>query len=117
MVKMLFQDSIKKISILRRLRKETEKMNLNLNIYHPEKEGDPTVFAIRVVQTFKKPMPRQSTEAVFILNRGAAILMNSKAEFRQPAIPRVTTTREPPGGEGGGGQRGRGREQREARED
>jgi hypothetical protein len=40
--------------------------------------------------------------------------MNSKAEFRQPAVPRITATREPPGGDqqqgrGGGGRRGRGR--------
>ena len=36
--------------------------------------------------------------------------MNSKTQFRQPAIPRVITTREPPGGDGweGGGRRGEG---------
>ena len=95
--------------------KEIEKRDLenafakHLNIYHPEKEGDPSVFTIRVIQTFRKPMPRQTTEAVFIHNSDADILMNSKAEFKQPAIPRVTTTREPPGGEGGGGQGGTGR--------
>ena len=87
----------------------------HLNIYHPEREGDPTVFTIKVIQTFLKPMPRQTTEAVFIHNSKADILMNSKSEFKQPAVPRVTTTREPPGGErggpggrGGGGGRGRG---------
>ena len=55
-------------------------------------------------------MPRQTTEAVFIHNSKADILMNSKSEFKQPAIPRVTTTREPPVGERGGGQGGRGGE-------
>ena len=35
--------------------------------------------------------------------------MNSKTQFRQLAIPRVVTTKEPPGGERGeGGGRGRG---------
>ena len=42
------------------------------------------MFAIRVIQTFEKPMPRQTTEAVFIHNRDPDILMNSKAEFKQP---------------------------------
>ena len=76
----------------------------HLNIYHPEYEGDPTVFKITVIQTFRKPLPRQTTEAVFIHNNDAEIKMNSKSEFRQPAIPRIITTREPPGGEGGEGE-------------
>ena len=83
----------------------------HLQIFHPEHEGDPNVFKITVIQTFSKPMPRQCTEAVFIHNNEADIKMNSKTQFRQPAIPRVITTREPPGGEGGegGGWRGGGR--------
>ena len=52
---------------------------------------------------FRKPLPRQTTEAVFIHNNDAEIKMNSKSEFCQPAIPRIITTREPPGGEGGEG--------------
>ena len=75
----------------------------HLQIYHPEHEGDPSVFNITVIKTFSKPMPRQCTEAVFIHNNEADIKMNSKTQFRQPAIPRVVTTREPPGGEGGEG--------------
>ena len=78
----------------------------HLQIYHPEKEGDPSVFKITVIQTFKKPLPRQTTEAVFIFNNDSDIKMNSKTEFRQPAIPRITTTREPPGGEAEGGEGG-----------
>ena len=73
----------------------------HLNIYHPEREGDPTVFKIIVIQTFRRPLPRQITEAVFIHNNDADIKMNSKSEFRQPAIPRIITTREPPGGREG----------------
>ena len=45
-------------------------------------------------------MPRQTTEAVFIHNNDADFEKNSKSEFRQPAVPRIITTREPPGGEG-----------------
>ena len=82
----------------------------HLQIYHPEEEGNPNVFQITVIQTFRKPLPRQTTEAVFIFNNNSDIKMNSKTEFRQPAIPRITTTREPPGAEGvRGGGRGSGR--------
>ena len=80
----------------------------HLQIHHPEQEGNPNVFNMTVIQTFRKPLPRQTTEAVFIFNNNADIKMNSKTEFRQPAIPRITTTREPPPGEDAGG-RGRGR--------
>ena len=82
----------------------------HLQIYHPEHEGDPTVFNITVIKTFSKPMPRQCIESVYIHNNEADIKMNSKTQFRQPAIPRVITTREPPGGDGweGGGRRGEG---------
>ena len=73
----------------------------HLNIYHPEREGDPAVFKITVIQTFRKPLPRQTTEAVFFHNNDADIKMNSKSEFRQPAIPTIKATREPPGGREG----------------
>jgi hypothetical protein len=66
----------------------------HLQIFHPDQEGNPDVFKITVIQTFRKPLPRQNTEAVFIFNNNADIKMNSKTEFRQPAIPRITTTRE-----------------------
>jgi hypothetical protein len=91
----------------------------HLNIFHPEYEGDPTVFNTQVIQTFRKPLPRQITEATLIHNNNAQVKMNSKAEFRQPAVPRITATREPPGGDqqhqhqqlARGGRRGRGRVQ------
>ena len=83
------------------LRKEGENaFAKHLNIFHPELEGDadsPKVFNIKVLQTFKKPLERKVTEAVLINNSKAEIKMNSKAEFLQPAVPRVITTREPPG--------------------
>ena len=62
-----------------------------------EAEGDTTVFTIKVVQSFSKPLPRQVTEAVMIdkaRSDTSIISLNSRAEFRQPAIPRVIVTRE-----------------------
>ena len=83
------------------LRKEGENaFAKHLNIFHPELEGDvdsPKMFNLKVLQTFKKPLERKVTEAVFINNSKAQIKMNSKAEFLQPAVPRVIATREPPG--------------------
>ena len=91
-------------------------------LYHPEAQGDISNFTIKVLSTFKKPLPRQKTEAVIIHDSKVDHLMNSKAEQRQPAIHRVVRTREgeelPPaagrgGGRGRGGREGaRGRGQR-----
>ena len=55
------------------------------------------MFNLKVLQTFKKPLERKVAEAVLINNSKADIKMNSKAEFLQPAVPRVITAREPPG--------------------
>lgn len=85
-------------SILRK--EEDNAFAKHLNIFHPECEGDvnsPKVFNLKVLQTFKKPLERKVAEAVLINNSTADIKMNSKAEFLQPAVPRVITTREPPG--------------------
>ena len=69
----------------------------HLNIFHPEAEGDKEAFNMKILQTFNKPLERKVTEAVLINNSKANIKMNSKAEFHQPAVARVITTREPPG--------------------
>ena len=83
----------------------------HLALFHPEAQGDIDNFTIKVVSNFKKPLPRQNTEAVIIADSKADHLLNSKAEQRQPAIHRVVRTREgqelpPAGGRGGGGGRG-----------
>ena len=67
----------------------------HLTIYHPEKVGDTEAFDIKIEQTFTKNIDRQVAEAIKIKNSNADILMNSKAEFHQPAIHRVVTTRAP----------------------
>ena len=89
----------------------------HLHLYHPEAEGDTTMFTMKVVQSFTKPLPRQITEAVMIdkarTDVNNTISLNSRAEFRQPAIPRVIVTRElqeenrrqERRGRGGGGRR------------
>ena len=66
-----------------------------------------------VIKTFEKPLERQVAEAVFIHNCKADKLLNSKAEWEQPAIERLIVTRElPEAGEPGAGRgRGRGRRQ------
>ena len=80
-----------------------EKRDLNnafakhLNIFHPEAEGNKEMFNMKILQTFIKPLEKKISEAVLINNSKAAIKMNSKAEFHQPAVARVITTREPPG--------------------
>ena len=85
----------------------------HLALFHPEREGDITVFTIKVISTFKKPLPRKKTEAIKIHSTTAEHLLNSKAEHHQPAVHRVRMTREnddqpPPRGRGRGGV-GRGR--------
>ena len=73
----------------------------------------PTNFDIKVMSSYKKPLPRKKTEALKIQTSEADFLLNSKNEFKQPAQYRVVRTRENddpqlPGGRGrgaGGGRR------------
>ena len=78
-----------------RSKQEKNAFNKHLVIYHPDKVGDTKAFDIKIEQTFTKTIDRQVAEAVKIKNSKADILMNSKAEFHQPAIHRVVTTRAP----------------------
>ena len=71
-------------------------------------------FTIKVVSSFKKPLPRKKTEAIKIHSTTADHLLNSKAEHHQPALHRVRMSREnedqpSAGARGGrGGRTGRG---------
>ena len=90
----------------------------HLAIHHPEAQGDMTVFNIRVVSLFKKPLPRKKTEALKIQTSKADFLMNSKNELKQPAQHRVVRTREnedldPASGRKREGSRGKGGRWRE----
>ena len=67
----------------------------HLQIHHPERVGDMSVFKIKVEQTFQKSLERQVFEGTLINNTKSDILLNSKSEFHQPAVTRTTTTRVP----------------------
>ena len=74
--------------------KDSNAFAKHLQLFHPERIGDPSVFKLKVESTFSKPLERQVTEGIAITNSNADILMNSKSEYLQPAVQRVTTTRE-----------------------
>ena len=65
----------------------------HLESFHPDRQGDPTVFKLKVEATYKKCLERQVSEGVNISNSKADLLMNSKTEFMQPSVSRVVTTR------------------------
>ena len=75
-------------------RKETNAFAKHLALFHPNDQGDITNFDIQVKGLFQKPLTRQKTEAIKIQSSRATHRMNSKAEHRQPAMLRVTMTRE-----------------------
>jgi hypothetical protein len=83
----------------------------HLMLHHPTEEGKPETFQFKLEKTFQKPAPRQVAEAVKIHNSKADLLLNSKAEWEQPSVDRVTVTREPRQREGGGRERGIGQRQ------
>ena len=94
-----------------RSRDQTNAFSKHLREYHPTREGELRAFTFRVLRTFSKPLLRLIWEAVKIHGTEATFIMNSRAEWHQPAIDRVVVTREPPtsqGCVGGGGRRDRG---------
>ena len=78
-----------------RRKQESNAFHKHLAIYHPNEVGKTEAFKIKVEQTYTKNIDRQVAEAIKIKNSNADILMNSKAEFHQPAVHRVITTRAP----------------------
>ena len=81
---------------------------------HPEVEATEHNKAIsfEVIRTFQKPLERQVAEAVAIQTCKADKLLNSKAEWEQPAVERLIVTRELPDQEDRRGGVGRGRRAR-----
>ena len=78
--------------------------HLDADLEHPE-----SVFDFQVLRTFEKPLERQVAEAVAIQSCKADLVLNSKAEWEQPAVERLVVTRELPeqtGRRGGGGEDG-----------
>ena len=82
----------------------------HLAIYHPEQVGNKDAFEFKLEEIHRKPLTRLCSEADFIHRNTSEIQMNSKAEWHQPAVPRVMVTRELEEA-GGAGQRGRCRQQ------
>ena len=66
----------------------------HLLIDHPDQQGDLEAFDIKVEKVFKKPLERQVMEGVMIAATEPDKLMNSKAEYLQPAVVRISATRE-----------------------
>ena len=66
----------------------------HLEIYHKEAVGKPEVFKFKSERVYKKCLDRQVAEGVAISNSDCQILLNSRSEYHQPAVTRVTTTRE-----------------------
>ena len=72
----------------------TNALAKHLEIHHPERKFDPSIFEFIVHSTTPKALERQTLEGVQISKSEADIILNSKSQFRQPAIHRVVTTRE-----------------------
>ena len=58
--------------------KESNAFAKHLQLHHPDRIGDPSVFKLKVESTFSKPLERQVTEGVAITNSNANLIMNSK---------------------------------------
>ena len=75
--------------------KEIKKQNSNnafakhLAAVHLENKGNLECNRFQVVNTYAKPLECQVAEAVAIYRSNANYIMNSKAEFMQPAMERV----------------------------
>ena len=78
-----------------------------------ERQG---AISFEVLRTFEKPLERQLAEAVAIQNCKADLVLNSKAEWEQPAVERLIVTRDLPDQDERRGGGGRGRRQRGAQQ-
>ena len=66
----------------------------HLQLQHPDRVKDPNVFAFKIEGTYRSCLDRQVREGVIIMYRDVDEKMNSKAEFHQPGVTRIVTTRE-----------------------
>ena len=69
-----------------------------------------SAFEFKLEEVHRKPLKRLCSESDFIYRTMSQIQMNSKAEWHQPALPRVVVTRELEE-TGGAEQAARGRQQ------
>ena len=75
-------------------RDENNAFAKHLAIYHPDQAGNKEAFEFRLEEVHNKPLSRLCSESDFIHRSSSQIQMNSKAEWHQPAVPRVVVTRE-----------------------
>ena len=91
------QKDIKKIFWIKIVNLDKNSKNVfakHLELFHPDRVGDPTAFKFKIESTFKKCLDRQVTEGVYIHNSASDHVLNSKSEFLQPAVSRISATRE-----------------------
>ena len=66
----------------------------HLQLKHPDKVREPSMFSYKVEGTFRSCLDRQVQEGVRITLDESDELLNSKSEYHQPGVTRVVTTRE-----------------------
>ena len=68
----------------------------HIEMFHPDKAGDKSIFKIKTEATFKKCVERQCHEGVMIESSKdkVDVLLNSKSEWHGSAVTRVTTERD-----------------------
>ena len=68
----------------------------HLEVFHPDRAGDKSVFKIKTEATFRKCVERQCHEGVMIESSKdkVDVLLNSKSEWHGSAVTRVTTERD-----------------------
>ena len=78
-------------------RKETSNaFAKHLEVFHPDRADDKSVFKIKTEATFRKCVERQCHEGVMIESSKdkVDVLLNSKSEWHGSAVTRVTTERD-----------------------
>ena len=66
----------------------------DLQLQHPNRVRNPDVFSFKIEGNYRSCVDRQGREGVMITYKDADEKMNSKAEFHQPGVTRIVTTRE-----------------------
>ena len=75
-------------------REEKNAFAKHLMIHHPNQQGKQDAFKFSLLEVHRKPLPRLVSESCYIFESEADFLMNSKAEWNQPLVPRVVVTQE-----------------------
>ena len=76
-------------------KKDSNAFHKHLELNHPDHVQDLSVFKMKVEKTFNKPLDRQIFEGTLIAeNERRDHLLNSKMQFHEPSVPRVTVTRQ-----------------------